>query len=634
MPILPLNEPVVIVNVISGRLLDADTGTINADGTKVQLYGRGATNQLQRQWRLVSAGGTKYYIVCERSKRFLDADTQTIGQDGTKMQLYGTAIPAPANRQWDIEDVSNGRVYIRNAQSGRLLDADTGSLNRDATTVQLYGTDWSPLNRQWYIMRLSDFEAAPPLPHTFQDAPKSFDLFIVSPLSFAGEFAEFQTAKGNHAIVSHVATLTGNAKGHGGIVNDFTGADDAERVKRAIEYAFRVYHAKYVMLAGDASVLPARYRYTQEGPTGKWWGWHDGTYNPSDLYYANLYNHSGPHPILDTWDANANNKYNEQEWVPEAALSYNPDNVDGYPDIAVGRIPAHTAVELRTYLKKVIAYENKSVVSPGAKTFGFAADNGYPTGDQMCDDIAASIPSGYASSIKRELFNAKQGDTLLPGWEIASSGALLNLLNTCWFVGYVGHGSSGGWDFSSADFGSVQTLNNSSNFPIVFAAACSTGEFLPNPPFGQYEDQLGFRWFYYYTDSAPAQQIAEQDQNGNVIRYVVKPLQVPTPSVYDLPSATNRTVASAWLFNGSGGGIAYIGEVVVAEDNFGRDFAKEFVAALGGMLPVHTLGDIWLKAQQQYWNDNKTVTDVLGSPRIYLGIMTLFADPSLRLPPL
>src|SRR5260370_39935392 len=114
------------------------------------------------------------------------------------------------------------------------------------------------------------------------------------------------------------------------------------------------------MLAGDASLFPCRSRFVREADDpkeGGWAGWHDGTYRPSDLYYASLYHHPGSQ--LDTGDANANNKYNEQQWTNDQglAVSYNPDNVDGYPDVAVGRISAHTAAELQTYLQRVVAYQ-------------------------------------------------------------------------------------------------------------------------------------------------------------------------------------------------------------------------------------------------------------------------------------
>jgi hypothetical protein len=101
----PIGEPVAIVNVTSGRTLDADTGTINEDGTIVQLYGRSATDTPNRQWLILPAGGGKFSIVKVQSLRFLDADTGTINADGTKVQLYGQVLPAPLNRQWQLIDV-------------------------------------------------------------------------------------------------------------------------------------------------------------------------------------------------------------------------------------------------------------------------------------------------------------------------------------------------------------------------------------------------------------------------------------------------------------------------------------------------------------------------------------------------
>ena len=50
-----------------------------------------------------------------------------------------------------------------------------------------------------------------------------------------------------------------------------------------------------------------------------------------------------------------------------------------------------------------------------------------------------------------------------------------------------------------------------------------------------------------------------------------------------------------------------------------------------------TLGDIWRAGQQMYWHahlNTRRSSDnswAFAEPRIYLGIMTLFGDPSLRL---
>ena len=50
---------------------------------------------------------------------------------------------------------------------------------------------------------------------------------------------------------------------------------------------------------------------------------------------------------------------------------------------------------------------------------------------------------------------------------------------------------------------------------------------------------------------------------------------------------------------------------------------------------ARVFGDIWLNAQRRYYDNFLTSTGTLDynftPPRIYLGIMELFGDPSLRL---
>jgi hypothetical protein len=98
-----------------------------------------------------SAGGDCFNIVNVDSGRFLDADTGTINNDGTWVQLFGFEGSEP-NRQWRLADQGGATFVIANADSGRVLDADTGTLNSDGTVVQLFGFDANGMpNRQWLL---------------------------------------------------------------------------------------------------------------------------------------------------------------------------------------------------------------------------------------------------------------------------------------------------------------------------------------------------------------------------------------------------------------------------------------------------------------------------------------------------
>jgi hypothetical protein len=153
--------------------------------------------------------------------------------------------------------------------------------------------------------------------------------------------------------------------------------------------------ARYVMLVGDAANFPVRFWYLHQStpayanndpiPTRPW-----GVFIQSDLYYASLYHHTGTYPNIgegafDNWDANGNGLYNEA-WLGNGIsdpantagglnTACNPDGVDGYPDIAVGRVPAASAADVQTYVNKIIAYESRS--APEKLTFTFVADQIY-----------------------------------------------------------------------------------------------------------------------------------------------------------------------------------------------------------------------------------------------------------------
>ena len=98
----------------------------------------------------------------------------------------------------------------------------------------------------------------------------------------------------------------------------FQGVDDPETIKNVIRYPYENLSTQYVLLVGDAHCFPIRYMsmyglsagYPSDPntpiPT-------DGDYIPSDLYYANLYHHTGAYPALvngafDNWDRNGNGR--------------------------------------------------------------------------------------------------------------------------------------------------------------------------------------------------------------------------------------------------------------------------------------------------------------------------------------
>jgi Ricin-type beta-trefoil lectin domain-like len=135
---LVLLGPTFMMVVVS---LDADasTGGGNKDGGSSSPsadFGESARTfvQLPPGWTFTSGSGDflSYQIRVLQSGRCLDADTGSIGGNGTKVQLWDCW--GGKNQSWAVN--SDGTIV--NLQSGRCLDADTGTIGNNGTNVQLW----------------------------------------------------------------------------------------------------------------------------------------------------------------------------------------------------------------------------------------------------------------------------------------------------------------------------------------------------------------------------------------------------------------------------------------------------------------------------------------------------------------
>jgi Peptidase family C25/IPT/TIG domain len=494
----------------------------------------------------------------------------------------------------------------------------------------------------------------------------------------------------------------------------FKGVDDPETVKHAIQYAHEHLGTQYIMLVGDAQKFPVRYQFmhnlsiyypfSQQLSDQSWsvpsnWlnaapnnlsptgysiaarpimdassGVADGSYLPSDLYYANLYHHplpfNGTTGAFDNWDANGNGEYNEGTWVDPANL--NPDNVDGIPDVAVGRVPAHTAADVQAYVNKIISYESSS---PQVK-FTFIGDYAYEPPTQngafsgsVSDTQQVFQNSGLANNpaTANSIFALieipppppppplQPGQTIVvsvpPNWLMASPDDVANYAKQSTWVSYIGHGSNQSWGadgvFAAANV--AETAQNSI-LPVVFSAGCSTGSFINEPPWNQaYSDISGTAHDFDVASPAPSANAPDvpiiiDADNGELWggpsgpNVNSLPLTVPKPNPYDgIDNRMDQSFAYSWLIgNAPGGAIVYFGETGVSNPLMAMELETDLLQNYL-TTPNPVLGDIYLTAEQRYavahQNDvGYDDSDFHSIPRFYLGWMMLFGDPSLRLP--
>ena len=154
------------------------------------------------------------------------------------------------------------------------------------------------------------------------DNDKSF--LIIAPESFHPALADFVT----HKKAQLPTTLVSLEH----VLKSTSGVDDPERLKQYLYRAWKDQKLGYVLLVGDADVLPVRYMVLDRNtePAFNWNAQKDG-------FHAQYF-------------GEVRGEHNKSDAI-------NFDNVDYIPDIAVGRWPVSTIDEVKIVATKSIAYE-------------------------------------------------------------------------------------------------------------------------------------------------------------------------------------------------------------------------------------------------------------------------------------
>jgi len=141
------------------------------------------------------------------------------------------------------------------------------------------------------------------------------------------------------------------------ILSSRTGRDDAEKLRNHL-VQFHLEGGRFVLLAGDHTVLPIRYAYHQAVDSMP----ELGLLQVCDLYFADL---------TGEWDQDNDNVWGERT----------DDRADLIPELWVGRLPFNTAEQFDAYLDKLIAYE----IEPGGDDPGYLSRTFFFSSDQMRD---------------------------------------------------------------------------------------------------------------------------------------------------------------------------------------------------------------------------------------------------------
>jgi hypothetical protein len=142
-------------------------------------------------------------------------------------------------------------------------------------------------------------------------------------------------------------------------------------------------------------------------------------------------------------------------------------NDDGYPDLALGRLPARTAEQLSAIIQKIVAYSNSPAGGEWRHRVLLAADGQEPLFKTQSEQLRQHLP------------DALETLTLYPAAQSEAMTEMIPALNEGGFlVNYVGHGSVQQWGRDQLlTSQAAGELVNGDRLPIFIQMTCLTGLF-------------------------------------------------------------------------------------------------------------------------------------------------------------
>ncbi|MCC7389235.1 MAG: hypothetical protein IT431_10750 [Phycisphaerales bacterium] len=398
-------------------------------------------------------------------------------------------------------------------------------------------------------------------------------LLIVAPAALADSLGDFVAFKAERLPTSLV-TLE-DALAH------TEGVDDAERLKRYLYDRRKSDGVRYVLLVGDADVLPVRYMALDRDTEP---AFHYAFY-PSDLYYADV---AKPDGSFETWNAQTEGfhaaYFGEVRGEHNKADPINYDQVDYRPELAVGRWPVSAPEQAALVAAKTMRYqleaEKASRIAPylcfsgrpWPARAGLVMVGGWVDARPQFEELYTLL--GTRFDIEKRYYDGEAYQALEPSAE-----QVVGLLNGgVGLLLHAGHGSDTTWH-ECIGTGNLPEMTNGEQLAVVMSAGCSTARFATLPPYEPYEDGAGVR----HTGT----------NNGEV--FDAPP---PAPACYARGEFNLTGLGEQMVVGGAGGAVAYIG-CNTGSQPCALTLMAGFVEG-AATIPNPRLGDCWTHAVSYY----------------------------------
>jgi|GEM_PF-3996719 len=146
-----------IMNGKSLKYLTVPTSVTDQNGSRVEL-GNPSSSRTNAQWKVKKIPGALvggYTIQLVKDSKYLDADLGSVNNDGCKIQLWSRSIfPDRRNQEWFVKRLDNGRFLVQNVMnSSKLLHVPSSTAANNGTDATL-NKNLNQKNQEWFFVRI------------------------------------------------------------------------------------------------------------------------------------------------------------------------------------------------------------------------------------------------------------------------------------------------------------------------------------------------------------------------------------------------------------------------------------------------------------------------------------------------
>ena len=273
----------------------------------------------------------------------------------------------------------------------------------------------------------------------------------------------------------------------------YPGTDGPEKIRNMIKEYYEKENIQWVLLAGDAQddLLPIRKVYNPDVEKWKQRSEDAGeaNYKPTDFYYADL---------TGSWDKDDDGIWGEGGIGPNDDPNDVNEEINWYPEVYVGRLPANDADQLEIMINKTIKYETNPLV--GEWMNRMLLTGGVSLYENQCDDCTDEDEARLTQYIWQRFVQGEMNFTHL--YDTTSSfdpappppGSIENNLNDEIFnnefnsgystIIFAGHGAPGlfisektGTDLEVYTASEASASSNTQMPSLVYGDACTTSPY-------------------------------------------------------------------------------------------------------------------------------------------------------------